>query len=83
MISREKETLKQKEKELKAAENKEKEEIKTAENLIKEGSERLNQAISKKDFNEAQVASALIDGARKNKIESVRKKLDIPLKKGG
>ena len=61
MISREKETLKQKEKELKAAENNEKEEIKTAENLIKEGSERLNEAILKL----AQVTSALIDGVQK------------------
>ena len=65
LVAKEKEALKKKEKDLKSAENKEKEEIKTAENLIKEGSERLNQAISKKDFNEAQVASALIDGAPK------------------
>ena len=50
LVAKEKEALKKKEKDLKSAENKEKEEIKTAENLIKEGSERLNQAISKKDF---------------------------------
>lgn len=44
LVAKEKEALKKKEKDLKSAENKEKEEIKTAENLIKEGSERLNQA---------------------------------------
>ena len=30
-----------------------------------EGSKKLNQATSKNDFNKAQVASALIDGAQK------------------
>lgn len=80
LVAKEKEALKKKEKDLKSAENKEKEEIKTADNLIKEGSERLNQAISKKYFNEAQVASALIDGAQK-KISSARKNLDEIIKR--
>ena len=39
--------------------------MKAAEQLIVESSKRLAKAIAKKDFTEAHVASALIDGARK------------------
>ena len=47
-------------------------EMRIAESLIKEGSERLQEAIKNKNFGEAESASALIEGGNK-KIAELKK----------
>ena len=61
------------EKSLKKFEEECNEEIDAAENLIAEGNSRLALALSKKDFDDATIASALIDSANK-KMPSVKKR---------
>ena len=88
-VNKEKDKLKEKEKSLRTSEIAQKEEMKAAEQLIVEGSKRLAKAIAKKDFTEAHVASALIDGARK-KLEkaktednqNIKKRKEIDEKRG-
>ena len=79
-VNKEKDKLKEKEKSLRTSEIAQKEEMKAAEQLIVEGSKRLAKAIAKKDFTEAHVASALIDGARK-KLEKAKTEDDQNIKK--
>ena len=71
--------MKEKEQSLRTSEIVQKEEMKAAEQLIVEGSKRLAKAIAK-DFTEALVASALIDGARK-KLEKAKTEDDQNIEK--
>lgn len=80
MISREKETLKQTEKELRAAENKENEEIKTAENLSrKEVKDEIRQFQRRILMRPKFPQLSLMEPEKK--IESAKKKLDDTIKK--
>ena len=72
--------MKEKEKSLITSEIAQKEEMKAVEQMIVEGNKRLAKAIAKKDFTEAHVGSALVDGARK-KLEKAKTEDDQNIKK--